>query len=974
MIRSWSVRMIAILFLLGTALPVFAQSQAINGSIEGTVKDSSGAALPGVTITITNTDTGAQRVVVSGGEGTYRAPLLPLGNYDVVAELSGFKKFEQKGITLSAGQTALINVLLPVGNVSEVITVTGESPIAQPGKIDLGRTIGEAEVKNLPLVSRNPYNFAFLQANVTGYENNEFGVPRINANGSQMHTNYQLDGNTNTEKDRAGLRMLPVSEVLVREVKVITNGFAPEFGQTTGMVYNAITPSGTNNLHGSGSYRFKRNGFSQKPFFLAPGALKPDTKADDVTAALGGPIQKDRWHFYGAYEYVDRSLVTGGQVITVTPANAAALGITLPADGVVPAHQKVNFAFGKSDYQISPSNQLAVRYFLFKNFSPSNIGGGLTTTDRATDFTDRMDSASAQLVSTVGASMLNELRVQYARRHQFRTQGISVDGPAITVSGVAQFGGARLGDTNSVGFDFNQGISQVIDNVSWIKGKHAFKTGIDAQYIADRRVRGDQFVYTFANTAAYLGAKSGQNPLGYTNLSQLFGNLAADYNSGFYGMFAQDDWQVTPQLKLLYGVRYDIFDVPSARPFTANPYSQNFAIDKNNVGPRAGLSWAVDSSARTVVRASTGLVYEPPLLDFYDNAILNNGDPASFSVSIAGTSAGAPAFPGSLANVPSTFVLPRQSINVVDPNFKTQSAWLSNVQVERALRDDIAVSAGYVNSIGRNLPVLMDVNLIPTGATLADGRPIFSTAVNAATRVNPAFDHVNMFQSVGESTYNAFTATMTKRMTHGWMAQATYTLARGEDTAPLTGTYVVGSGDDRPSDPTNLQRDKGVTPFNQLHTFSLSAVLAPQVSSTRGGSAIWNNNQLGIILQANSGLPFNIKSNLDLNGDTQSNDRPLGVERNAGRLGRVLNLDLRYSRFVPVRTGQRAELFFEAKNLFNTENIAGVNRVVRTDAAGNPTDANGNPVVLVFRGADYPLSGKSGYDQRLLQLGLKYSF
>jgi hypothetical protein len=211
MIRSWSVRLIAIVCVLGTALPAFAQSQAVNGSIEGTVKDSSGAALPGVTVTITNTDTGAQRVVVSGGEGNYRAPLLPLGNYDVIAELSGFKKFEQKGITLSAGQSALINVMLPVGNVSEVITVTSEAPIAQPGKIDLGRTIGEQEVKNLPLVSRNPYNFAFLQANVTGYENNEFGVPRINANGSQMHTNYQLDGNTNTDKDRAGLRMLPVS-------------------------------------------------------------------------------------------------------------------------------------------------------------------------------------------------------------------------------------------------------------------------------------------------------------------------------------------------------------------------------------------------------------------------------------------------------------------------------------------------------------------------------------------------------------------------------------------------------------------------------------------------------------------------------------------------------------------------------------------------------------------------------------------
>ena len=130
-------------------------------------------------------------------------------------------------------------------------------------------------------------------------------------------------------------------------------------------------------------------------------------------------------------------------MITVSPANATALGVTLPSDGVIPAHQQVNFLFGKTDYQFSPANQLSVRYFLFKNFSPSNIGGGLTTTDRATDFTDRMDSVSAQLVSTIGSNMLNELRVQYARRHQFRTQGISVTGPAITVQGSANFGGAQ---------------------------------------------------------------------------------------------------------------------------------------------------------------------------------------------------------------------------------------------------------------------------------------------------------------------------------------------------------------------------------------------------------------------------------------------------------------------------------------------------------------------------------------------------
>ncbi len=949
----------ALALFLASAVPSFAQSQAVNATVEGTIVDESAAALPGVTVTLVNLDTGDTRVVVTNGRGVYRAPLLSLGRYRVTAELQGFKKFEQQGLTLSAGQTAVINMVLSVGTLTETITVTREAPVSEPGKIDLGRTIGETEIKNLPLVSRNPYNFAFLQANVTGYENNEFGVPRINANGSQMHTNYQLDGNTNTEKDRAGLRLLPVSEVLVREVKVITNGFAPEFGQTTGMVYNAITPSGTNDLHGSASYRFKRNAMSSRPFFLSPTARKPDTEANDVTATVGGPIRKDKWHYFGAYQYVDRSLVTGGQVITVTPADAQALGITLPASGVIPAHQKVNFGFGKSDYQVSPGSLLSVRYFGFKNFSPSNIGGGLTTTDRATDFTDRMDSTSAQLTSTIGSSMLNELRVQYARRHQFRTQGDSVDGPAITVSGKAQFGGARLGDGNSVGFDFNQGITQVIDNVSLIRGTHAFKTGVDAQWIADKRIRGDLFLYNFPSIDAYLAAKNGTDPLAYSNFQQQLGDLSAKYHSGFYGFFVQDDWQISSRLKMLYGIRYDLFDVPSARPFAANPYSQDFTIDKNNFGPRVGVSWAADQSARTVVRASVGLMYEPPLLDFYDNGILNNGDPKSYNVGpVLPTASGAPAFPASLASPPPGFVVPKQSINGVANDFRTQSAWLSNLQVERALREDIAVTVGYVNSIGRNLPVLMETNLVPSGQTLADGRPIFSSV-----RVDPTFDHINVFESIGESTYNAFTASVTKRMTHGWQAQATYTLARGVDNAPLTGSYVVGSQDDRVSDPTNLDRDKGVTPFNQTHTFVLSAVVAPSIAGGGLAAAILNNNQLGFIFQANSGLPFNMRSNQDLNKDGVLNDRPLGVERNAGRLGNVVNLDLRYSRFIPIVGATRGELFFEAKNLFNAENVSGVNRVITTDAAGTPV--SGIP-------ATFP--GTSGYDQRQMQLGLKFTF
>src|SRR5262245_41068905 len=465
---------IAVLLTVLLSASAFAQSQAANGSIEGTVADSSSGVLPGVTVTITNIETGNERSVTTNEDGFYRALLLPLGRYQVVAELQGFKKANRAGINLQAGELATVNVTMEVGQISETVTVTSEAPIAPPGKIDLGRTLNEVEIHNLPLPSRNPYNLAFLQANVTGYENNEFGVPRINANGSQMHTNYQLDGNTNTEKDRAGLRLLPISEVLVREVKLVTNGFAPEFGQTTGMVYNAITQSGTNDVHGSASYRFKRNPMSSRPFFLASTAVKPATEADDVTATLGGPIERNRAHFFGAYEFVNRSLITGNQVIAVTPADASRLGLTLPSDGVIPAHQRVNFAFGKVDYQAGASTLVTGRYFLFKNFSLSNIGNTSATPrltlDRGTNFTDRMDSASVQAATTEGNNRLNELRVQFARRHQFRTPSTAAAaGPALIVSGVADFGGPRIGDDNSIGFDFNQKIWQVIDNYTWVR-------------------------------------------------------------------------------------------------------------------------------------------------------------------------------------------------------------------------------------------------------------------------------------------------------------------------------------------------------------------------------------------------------------------------------------------------------------------------------------------------------------------------
>ncbi|MBX7187741.1 MAG: carboxypeptidase regulatory-like domain-containing protein [Vicinamibacteria bacterium] len=958
-------RLLTVSLALLLSRGAFAQSQATNGLIEGVVTDATGGVLPGAYVTVTNTTNGESETFVTDGAGAYRAPLLSLGVYSVRITLPGFRGFVREGFSLSAGQTVVINAVLNPGVVTEFLTVTGESAVANPGKIDIGRTISEAEIKNLPLVSRNPYNFAFLQPNVTGYENNEFGAARVNGNGSQMHTNYQIDGNTNTQKDRAGLRLLPISEIVVKEVRVQTSGFAPEFGQTTGMVYNAITPSGTNEFSGAASFRFRRKSFSETPFFFV-GAQKPDTHVNNSTFTLGGPIRKNRTHFYVGYEYVDRDLSADRTIAQSAKDNYAAVG--LPAEsignGVIPALQKVHFAIAKIDHELSASHKVSVREFWFKNDSPFNIGGGANTIQRATDFADQMNSISAQLISQFGGNRLNELRVQYAQRHQSRkASDSSITGPAINITGAQAINfGSPLDGTQSAGFDFKSNILQVIDNFSWTFGKHSLKAGFDVQAIDDSRVNTLRAQYTFSSVASYLAAKSGAAPRGYTSFTQDLGDPSVAYKTKFIGLFIQDDVWLSTRFKLLYGFRYDLFDVPASRPFAANPRSASFKDDKNNFGARLGFSWSLDEASRTVIRASSGLMYEPPLLNLYEDAILRNGDPKSYTFSGGPTVPGTPNFPALV----STATPPKQGLVAIAPDYKTQWALLSNIQIEHALGDDLALSLGYINSVGRNMPVLMDRNLTVTSARLGDGRTVYSP-----TRPNGEFNAIDVVESIGRGLYNAFTVSLNKRMRRGWQLQANYTFAKSTDNAPLPG-YVLGSNDDRPSDYANLDFDKGVAPFNQTHTFALSTLLQPRISGSL--APIINNNQLAVIVQANSGLPFSIRTNRDLNGDgNASNDRPLGIERNSGRLGNVINVDARYVRTIPLGGRRKLEVFGEGKNIFNRLNVSGVNRVVATDALGNPTVAIPATLIACGSPAITPCA-TAGYDQRSLQVGAKISF
>ena len=503
------------LLSLSLTTPAFAQSQGANGAIEGTVSDTSGGVLPGVTVTITNVDTGAERSVVTNEKGLYRAPLLPLGKYRVVAELQGFKKFDGTDIQLSVGQTATVNATLSVGTVSETITVSSSDiPALDIARIDIGHTMSELEVHNLPLVARNPYNFALVQPGVTGIENVEFGVPRLAANGAAMRINYQIDGNTNTEKDRAGLRLLPMSEVMIQEVKVVTTGFAPEFGQTMGMVYNAVTPSGTNTFKGEASYLFRRKPFSAFPFFFGCGSttiaancpaitagpeLKPDTKADTGTADVGGPIVKNKLFFYGGWEQTRRDL-SSSSLITVSTVDRRAGRRQGAADGGAERpDRQVQDRQGRlpgqqrhpPDDAVDPVPQRRAvqqrrrhRDARARHRLPRRDG-----LDRrpARELAGEQQAERAPLPVRAPAPELGRrtpIRAP-ARRSRSATPAISFGAP---VGGTGQ---------GNAGFDFKQDITQVIDNFTYIRAAHSYKFGFDWQHIYDERTNAPQFSYTF---------------------------------------------------------------------------------------------------------------------------------------------------------------------------------------------------------------------------------------------------------------------------------------------------------------------------------------------------------------------------------------------------------------------------------------------------------------------------------------------
>ena len=229
------------------------------------------------------------------------------------------------------------------------------------------------------------------------------------------------------------------------------------------------------------------------------------------------------------------------------------------------------------------------------------------------------------------------------------------------------------------GFGFTQNVLQVNDNITLMTGNHAFKAGLDLQWVADTRTNAAAQLYTFPNAAAYLAARDGINRLGYTSFTQYFGLPDLEYNTTQTGLYVQDDWRVNTDLKILYGVRYDLYGTPDADPNAPVATSREFATSGSNFAPRVGAVWTLGESRRSVLRFNSGLMYDQTINAIYEQALNNDGTNARASATFTPTQAGAPAFPAVLST--GAGATPNLAWTV-DPDFKIGAV----VAEQRAVR------------------------------------------------------------------------------------------------------------------------------------------------------------------------------------------------------------------------------------------------------------------------------------------------
>ncbi|MEW6734413.1 MAG: carboxypeptidase regulatory-like domain-containing protein [Acidobacteriota bacterium] len=983
------------LFLLVALLllPSFALAQQASGTVEGIVKDNTGAVIPGADVTLSNSDTGAERTLQTNEAGYYRFPAVEVGRYLLKVNAQGFAPTEQSGLIVQVGKTIALDVVLQVGSVgSEVVTVTAEAPVVETTRTQVSTVVDERSVRDLPVNGRNFQEFVLLTPGVSSDPRGgdiSFGGLRGTNN------SLQIDGSDNNNTffgqslGRTGSGRAPYqfSKDAVREFQVNTNAYSAEYGRAGGAVVNVVTKSGTNDFHGGGFIFFRdRSLNAQEPFAKAAARPEGRNRIYQFGAILSGPIQKDKTFFFFNYDGQRNS-----------EPNAVIFGARPPADAASQAAAQRLASFlgtydrkfnqdvflGKVDHQLFSNTRLSVRYN-HQDFEGTNLenSGSTSALEHTGNSNVKTDTVTANATTVVTSRLINEARFNFSRDKE-PGQANSDNPEAIIRLGAVTV--LQIGRNNFSPRETTIKRYQLLDSISYTAGTHALKFGIDINIEKIKNFFPGLFngSYTFTSFDDFLdGRPSG----GYQQAFAGPGTSGARTNPDNFeiSFYAQDDWRATSRLKIYYGLRYDYQKIeepkitnPNFQLANANINTGRVNQDLNNLGPRVGVAYTATSDGKTLVRAGYGVFYSRTPSILTATAISQNGIQVQ---NLFFPASAAPVYPFRFSAPPSGVTPSRPSLFFYDQDFVQPYVQQGSLGVERELPGGIGVTVSYLVVKGTKLPRVRDINLALAPSIRVPVVGVSGLAFTVPRFVRPlsAFNRLMQVASESNSIYHGLSLQVNKRYSRNFQFLMSYTYSKSIDDKPDATTVVVGVDDFKIVE-NQLQPalDRGPGESDLKHRFVVSGVYDLNIARVVNSSssivkALLGGYSLSGIFTGTSGRTFTATVGGDLNGDGNGRtDRVPGVGRNTLRGPKFYQLDMRLSKsFRPTET-TKLEFIVEAFNLLNRTNIATIN--TNQFLIGGTSTA---PTLIPNRTFLQPTTstGSRNGANRQLQLALKFDF
>jgi hypothetical protein len=959
-----------LLLLVPFVLPprAVAQARLTGADLQGTIRDESGAVVPGATVRATDVATNISRTALSDAKGAYYIGALSPGTYRITVSLSGFATQTKEGLALRLGQGVEIDFTMKVAGGKEETTVTAEAPLIDPSQTAVQSVVGQQQIDNLPINGRNFISFSVITPGVAPDRTPQQGASAtsgLSFTGQRARSNnIMVDGLDNNDAAVGAVRAV-FSQEAIREFQVLTDSYSAEFGKAAGGVVNIVTKSGTNEFHGNAFFYFRdtalnsKNYFDKFDIFGNPiNSAKAPYSQKQEGATLGGPLQKDKTFFFLSFERTD---IKDARLVLIDPQTAAALNNAgFPVDlGNVPLNLKNTEALAKIDQHWTPEHTLTLRgSFAYINREGIDDFGGIVAKSRSTVQLRTDWSVAASETDILSSNWINEARAQYAYEKQDINAldprcggeciGDNQGGPTLEILGFATVGRQRF----TPNLRLNKRI-QLLETLSHVSGSHHFKVGAEYNRIANPSDHNELPLH-FGGRYIF-AAIPGLFP---TALAALQAGSPAAYVQGYgtshypdaaftdFSVFAQDEWRLG-RLILKPGVRYQRQYLPAYTYNVSDVGGTRFtyptASDGDNVAPRLSLAYDLAGDGKTSLHASYGKFYDDIIQAVPSVASLINGQSTGVRTLVLpfGLAQRAWNAPGHVLSEDQAKALLGGSyastVISLDPSLETSYAHQVAVGFDRALGTDFALAVNGVYVRGFNQVGTIDYNpVLP--AKLGTGRrpdDLPCSAIPSRPCVNGGIPgtsaSVLQYTAFGETWYKGVTVSLSKRFSHNYQFLASYTLGKAEDNSTdFQSNFITqNNGEGRnPNDkfglPLNFNPnlERGPATHDQRHRFVLSGIY----------QFPWEI-QFSTIFTAASGRPFTPLAGVDLDRDgdggafppdrarTNPLDPATSVGRNSGTTDNQINLDVRLSKKFKFGKRGAIEAILDVFNVFNRANF-----------------------------------------------------